>query len=82
MAGLGLIMTIIVGAIAGWLAEKIMKADHGLFMNILLGIVGAVVLNYILSNLVGFTAGGLIQNLAVAVAGACGLIYAGRLIRK
>ena len=29
-------MTIIIGAIAGWLAEKVMKADMGLLMNIII----------------------------------------------
>ena len=30
MEGLGWIAAIIVGALAGWIAEKLMKADHGL----------------------------------------------------
>lgn len=81
MAGLGWILTIVVGAIAGWLAEKIMKADHGLITNIALGIIGAVVLNAVLGALVDYKAVGLIANLVVATAGACGLIFAYRLFK-
>ena len=32
--GVGLIGTLIIGALAGWIAEKVMKANHGLLMNI------------------------------------------------
>lgn len=82
MLGMGWIMTIIVGGIAGWIAEKLMKADHGLLTNILLGIAGAVVLNFVL-GLVGFSFVDTIwQQLIVAVAGACALIYGYRMIRS
>ena len=40
MEGFGWIASIILGAIAGWIAEKIMKTDTGLLMNIIVGIVG------------------------------------------
>src|SRR4051794_57860 len=40
-AGVGWIAAIIIGGLAGWLAEKFMKSEMGLFMNIVLGIVGA-----------------------------------------
>lgn len=35
------IAAIIVGAIIGWIAEKLMKSDMGLLMNIVIGIVGS-----------------------------------------
>jgi uncharacterized membrane protein YeaQ/YmgE (transglycosylase-associated protein family) len=41
--GVGLFMMIIIGAIAGWIAEKITASDHGIFTNILVGICGAFV---------------------------------------
>ena len=40
---IGWIAAIIVGAIAGWLAEQFMKSNMGLLMNIILGIVGAAI---------------------------------------
>lgn len=81
MEGFGLIMTIILGALAGWIAEKVMKFDTGLIMNIVLGIAGAVLGNFILGAL-GLSFGGLIGQLIVAVAGACVLIFAYRTIKS
>lgn len=81
MAGMGWILTIIVGGVAGWIAEKLMKADHGLLTNILLGIAGAVVLNFVL-GLIGVAFAGIFGQLIVAVAGACALIYGYRAINS
>jgi uncharacterized membrane protein YeaQ/YmgE (transglycosylase-associated protein family) len=82
MTGLGWFAAIIVGALAGWIAEKIMKTDHSLVLNILLGIVGAVVLNAILVFLLGASLGGWIGQLIVGVIGACMLIAIGRMLRR
>ena len=40
---IGWIAAIIIGGIAGWLAEQFMKSQMGILMNVLLGIVGAAV---------------------------------------
>jgi uncharacterized membrane protein YeaQ/YmgE (transglycosylase-associated protein family) len=81
MEGVGWIMAIIIGGIAGWIAEKIMKSDHGLLTNIILGIVGAVAGNFILMLVFGSTLGGIFGQLIVAVVGACLLIWGYRAIR-
>ena len=39
----GWIAAIIIGGVAGWLAEQFMKSDTGLVTNIVLGIIGAAV---------------------------------------
>ena len=49
--GVGWIAAIIIGGLAGWLAEMVMKSNTGIFMNIIMGIVGAVVLNAVLQAL-------------------------------
>ncbi|MBB04842.1 GlsB/YeaQ/YmgE family stress response membrane protein [Pseudooceanicola sp.] len=82
MEGLGWIAAIIVGALAGWIAEKIMKSDHGLLTNIILGILGAVILNFILMAVIGSTLGGWIGQLIIGIIGACLLIAAYRMIRR
>ncbi len=82
MTGIGWIGSLIIGALAGWIAEKIMKSDQGLLMNIVLGIVGAVVLNWLLIAVFGTTLGGWIGQLIVAAAGACLLIFTVRLVRQ
>lgn len=76
---IGWLAAIVVGAVAGWIAEQIMKSDQGLFMNIVLGIIGSVVANGLLS-LAGVAFGGLIGFLVAGVIGACLLIAGGRLI--
>ena len=40
---IGWIAAIIIGGIAGWLAEQSMKSQMGLVMNIVLGMVGAAI---------------------------------------
>ncbi|MGB0439430.1 MAG: GlsB/YeaQ/YmgE family stress response membrane protein [Paracoccaceae bacterium] len=77
----GLILAIIIGGFAGWIAEKIMDADHGLFKNILLGVVGAMVARF-LAGFVGLATTGLIGQLIAAVCGACLLIWIGRKLRS
>src|SRR6478735_4501978 len=46
---IGWIAAIIIGGIAGWLAEQFMKSPMGMIMNIVLGIVGAAIASAILS---------------------------------
>jgi len=78
----GLIWWIIVGLIAGWAAGKIMKGGgYGAVMDIVLGIVGAVVGGWLMS-LVGLQAGGLIGTIIVAIIGAVILIWIARMLKK
>ncbi len=81
MEGFGWILTIVIGGLAGWIAEKVMNFDTGLVMNIVLGIVGAVVGNLLLSAVLGMTFGGFLGQLVVAVIGACLLIFIYRAIK-
>lgn len=41
--GVGLFMMLIIGAIAGWIAERVTSSNHGILTNILVGICGAFV---------------------------------------
>lgn len=80
--GVGWIAAIIIGGVAGWLAEMVMKSNMGLFMNIILGIIGAVVLNAILAA-IGFSFGaGWIAYLITGFIGACLLIFVTRAVRR
>ena len=49
------IFIIIVGGILGWLASKVMKTDaqQGIFLNIVVGIIGAMLAGFLLSPLLG-----------------------------
>lgn len=50
---MGWIITILVGALCGWLASMIMKTDaqQGAVANILIGIVGSVLAQYVFGTL-------------------------------
>ncbi len=41
--GVGFFTLLLIGAIAGWIAEKVTESDHGIFTNMLIGICGAFV---------------------------------------
>lgn len=52
---MGLIILIIVGGIIGWLASMVMRTDaqQGVFLSIVVGIVGAVLAGFLISPLLG-----------------------------
>jgi uncharacterized membrane protein YeaQ/YmgE (transglycosylase-associated protein family) len=78
----GLIWWIIVGLVAGWAAGKIMKGSgYGVLMDIVLGIVGAVV-GGLLLGIVGVHGEGLIGSIVVAIFGAVFLIWLSRRLKK
>ena len=77
---IGCIAAIIIGGVAGWLAEQFMKSDMGLVMNIVLGIIGAAVASAIFSFF-GINLGGWIGYLIAGFVGACLLIWIVRTVR-
>jgi uncharacterized membrane protein YeaQ/YmgE (transglycosylase-associated protein family) len=52
---MGLIILIIVGGVLGWLASIVMRTDgqQGIFLNIIVGIVGAFLAGFILNPMIG-----------------------------
>ena len=80
--GVGWLAAIIIGGFAGWLAEQFMKSNMGVFMNILLGIIGAVVLNAILAAIGVSLGAGWVAYLITGFIGACILIAIGRMVRR
>jgi uncharacterized membrane protein YeaQ/YmgE (transglycosylase-associated protein family) len=80
-AQIGWIAAIIIGGLAGWIASAIMKTGTGIFMNIILGIIGAAIASFLFSFIgVGF--GGWLGYLVAGVVGACILIWLVRAIRS
>jgi uncharacterized membrane protein YeaQ/YmgE (transglycosylase-associated protein family) len=76
---IGWIAAIIIGGIAGWLAEHFMKSQMGLMMNVLLGIVGAAVASLVFS-MIGVRLGGWIGYLITGFVGASILIFLARMV--
>jgi len=78
-----LIILLVVGAIAGWLAGIIVKGyGFGLIGNIVVGIVGAVVAGWLLPKLGIVIGGGYIAWIINAVIGAVILLVIIGLIRR
>ena len=74
MPGVGFFGMLIIGFIAGYVAEKAMNRDHGLLTNILVGIAGSFI-GGTLAGLLGLNYQGFLGNLVVAVAGALLLLW-------
>ena len=83
--GVGWIGTLIIGGLAGWIAEKITKSNMGILMNIIVGIIGAYI-GAFLANLLGLRLGEVFHgwfwgNLLVAVVGAVILLLVVKAVR-
>ena len=82
MEGNSLIFTLIIGALAGFLAGKVMKGEgFGVIGNIVVGVVGAV-LGGFLFGLLGVSADGMIGSLITATIGAIVLLGIVGLVKK
>ena len=70
-----IIISVCIGALAGWLASAMMNAKNGFWMNALLGIVGSVVGRFV-AGLIGLHASKVsIGGILISAAGACLVIW-------
>jgi uncharacterized membrane protein YeaQ/YmgE (transglycosylase-associated protein family) len=78
-----LIIWLVIGAVAGWLAGQIVKGyGFGLVGNIVVGIIGALIAGWLLP-LIGFAlGGGIIAAIINAVIGAIILLFVVGLFKK
>ena len=77
-----MIVAILVGLIAGFLAGQITRGSgYGLLMDILLGIAGSIVGRF-LFGLIGIQATGFIGSILLALVGAEILIWLGRFLKS
>jgi len=77
-----IVIFLVIGAIAGWLAGTVMKGGgFGLVGDIVVGIIGAIIGGW-LFGVLGITAGGLVGAIITAFVGACVLLFVIRLIKK
>jgi uncharacterized membrane protein YeaQ/YmgE (transglycosylase-associated protein family) len=84
---MGFIAWLIVGGVVGWLASLVMKTDaqQGIFLNVVVGIVGAFVAGLVISPLVGvgsINAGITVGSILVSLLGAIVLLAIVNLIRR
>ncbi len=74
MPGVGFFGMLLVGFLAGYVAERTMNRDHGLFTNVLVGIAGSFV-GGTLAGLLGIQYQGFLGSLVVAIAGAILILW-------
>ena len=85
---MGLIILLVVGGLIGWVASMIMRTDgqQGIFLNVVVGIVGALLAGFILTPFIGgapITSGVLnIQSVLVSLLGAIVLLAIVNLFRR
>ena len=82
LTSVGWIGYIIIGALAGWIASRIMKTREGLALDLVLGVVGALIGGFLLSFVVDTAAGGWWFTLFAAILGAVILLWGLRLVRR
>ena len=85
---MNLIILLIVGGVIGWLASMIMRTDaqQGIVLNVVVGIVGALLAGYVLSPLIGgapITSGSLsLPSILLSLLGAIVLLAIVNLVRR
>ncbi len=73
MNGVGILTAIVIGLLAGFIAEKIMKRDHGLMTNLVVGLIGAL-LGGFLADVFNIVFMGFLGSLLVSTVGAIVLL--------
>ena len=80
---MNVILWIVFGAIAGWVASMVTACNHGVVEDVVLGVIGAFVGGFIMNffgqaGVTGFN----LYSVVVAVLGAAVLIVLGRALHK
>jgi uncharacterized membrane protein YeaQ/YmgE (transglycosylase-associated protein family) len=80
---MGLIAWIVVGAIAGFLANQVTGSREGLLMMIVLGIVGGLLGGFVATNVlkIGSVDGINIESIFIATLGAIAVVFLARFAR-
>jgi uncharacterized membrane protein YeaQ/YmgE (transglycosylase-associated protein family) len=80
---MGILLWIVFGALAGWIASIITKTDNGLLLDIVIGVVGAVIGGWIMNALgTAGTTGFNVYSLLVAILGAVVLLVIVKAVRR
>lgn len=79
---MGFIFAIIIGGVAGVIADRLMNANNSLVLNVILGVVGAAVLNFVLGLIFGLWGGNILWQLLTGIAGASALIWGYREMQR
>jgi uncharacterized membrane protein YeaQ/YmgE (transglycosylase-associated protein family) len=78
--GVGFFMMLLIGLLAGWIAEKVTASDHGLITNLIVGLAGAFIGGK-LAEVMEIPVFGFWRTLIAASAGAILLLFVVRKLR-
>jgi uncharacterized membrane protein YeaQ/YmgE (transglycosylase-associated protein family) len=84
---MGILVWLIVGGVVGWLASMIMRTDaqQGILLNVIVGIVGALLAGFVISPLIGvgtINEGITVASFLVSLVGAVILLAIVNLFRR
>ena len=76
---MGLIISLVIAGVCGWLAGIIMKSSFPWYINVIIGLVGGALFSWIAGS---FIIQGPIGNIIGGVIGSCLVIFIIKLIKK
>lgn len=76
---MGLIISLIIAGVCGWLAGMIMKTSFPWYINVVIGLVGGAVFSFVFGS---WLISGIIGNIIGGVIGSCLVIFVIKLIKK
>lgn len=76
----GLLGFLVIGLLAGFIAEKVMNSKHGLLTNLIVGVIGAY-LGPFLAGFLGISFAGFLGSLVIATVGAIVFLFLLRMLK-
>ena len=78
---MGIIFSLIVGGLAGFLAGTIMNSKNDIIVNVIIGLIGSAVGSF-LFRIIGLQSnGGILGEIIIATVGAVTLLYLGKKLK-
>jgi len=77
-----IVIWLVIGLIAGFLASHVMGGGHGILFDIIIGLAGAVIGGLLLGAVFGYEANGFISQVIVAFLGAAALLAVLRIVER
>ncbi|MCP4091283.1 MAG: GlsB/YeaQ/YmgE family stress response membrane protein [Gammaproteobacteria bacterium] len=77
-----ILILVVIGAVAGWLASFVIPNGFGLIGTILVGIIGGVLAGHFAGGALSITSNALVNSIIVGFVGAVALLFVLRLVNK
>lgn len=82
MNGVGFFGAILIGILAGWIAERVFNRNHGLITNLIVGLIGSLIGGWLVRNFQISVLPGFWTSLIVSSIGAVVLLFVLGLFRR